>query len=208
MCAVAVLEAKFVNIAERSPVDVGKIPLQRFRLVRITCAASVLSPVHSQSESFAYPFKPKSSHFRTELYNLLSSVYERWQLSLLPFYLIFPCSSMCLCVWRARKRSTVFSMWQITFLQWCNGDNLLCLLFSSSLVFNLLCWLLSSTEMLQDMWSIPVMKLFSRKATVLNCFNSSVLRRKWLLCIRIADNILFLQLPSRVIESLLVVTEF
>lgn len=34
MCAVAVLEAKFVNIAERSPVDVGKIPLQRFRLVR------------------------------------------------------------------------------------------------------------------------------------------------------------------------------
>ncbi|KAH0618704.1 hypothetical protein JD844_018134 [Phrynosoma platyrhinos] len=32
MCAVAVLEAKFVNIAERSPVDVSKIPLQRFRL--------------------------------------------------------------------------------------------------------------------------------------------------------------------------------
>lgn len=33
MCAVAVLEAKFVNIADRSPVDVSKIPLQRFRLV-------------------------------------------------------------------------------------------------------------------------------------------------------------------------------
>lgn len=41
MCAVGVLEAKFVNIAERSPVDVGKIPLQRFRLVRITCASLV-----------------------------------------------------------------------------------------------------------------------------------------------------------------------
>lgn len=52
MCAVAVLEAKFVNIAERSPVDVGKIPLQRFRLVRITCAASVVSLVHSESEGF------------------------------------------------------------------------------------------------------------------------------------------------------------
>ncbi|RLW05786.1 hypothetical protein DV515_00004829 [Chloebia gouldiae] len=37
MCAVAVLEAKFVNIAERSPVDVGKIPLQRFRLKCIFC---------------------------------------------------------------------------------------------------------------------------------------------------------------------------
>lgn len=52
MCAVAVLEAKFVNIAERSPVDVGKIPLQRFRLVRITCTASVVSLVHSESEGF------------------------------------------------------------------------------------------------------------------------------------------------------------
>uniref|UniRef100_A0A8D0G9S4 Lysine-specific demethylase 4A n=1 Tax=Sphenodon punctatus TaxID=8508 RepID=A0A8D0G9S4_SPHPU len=37
MCAVTVLEAKFVNIAERSPVDVGKIPLQRFRLKCIFC---------------------------------------------------------------------------------------------------------------------------------------------------------------------------
>lgn len=50
MCAVAVLEAKFVNIAERSPVDVGKIPLQRFRLVRITCA----SLVGFQSDSSVY----------------------------------------------------------------------------------------------------------------------------------------------------------
>lgn len=33
-CAVAILEARFVNIAERSPVDVSKIPLPRFRLVR------------------------------------------------------------------------------------------------------------------------------------------------------------------------------
>ncbi|PKU46454.1 lysine-specific demethylase 4a [Limosa lapponica baueri] len=43
MCAVAVLEAKFVNIAERSPVDVGKIPLQRFRL-RAKAALQDLSP--------------------------------------------------------------------------------------------------------------------------------------------------------------------
>lgn len=32
-CAVAILEARFVNIAERSPVDVSKIPLPRFKLV-------------------------------------------------------------------------------------------------------------------------------------------------------------------------------
>ncbi|XP_039532600.1 lysine-specific demethylase 4A isoform X2 [Pimephales promelas] len=32
LCAVAVLEARFVNIAERSPVDLCKIPLQRFKL--------------------------------------------------------------------------------------------------------------------------------------------------------------------------------
>lgn len=45
MCAVGVLEAKFVNIAERSPVDVGKIPLQRFRLVRSTCASLLGFPL-------------------------------------------------------------------------------------------------------------------------------------------------------------------
>ncbi|PIO32119.1 hypothetical protein AB205_0088190, partial [Aquarana catesbeiana] len=32
MCAVAIAEAKFVNIAERRPVDISKIPLMRFRL--------------------------------------------------------------------------------------------------------------------------------------------------------------------------------
>uniref|UniRef100_A0A673JI82 [histone H3]-trimethyl-L-lysine(9) demethylase n=1 Tax=Sinocyclocheilus rhinocerous TaxID=307959 RepID=A0A673JI82_9TELE len=32
LCAVAVLEARFVNIAERSPVDLSNIPLQRFKL--------------------------------------------------------------------------------------------------------------------------------------------------------------------------------
>ncbi|KAJ6659448.1 hypothetical protein lerEdw1_018682 [Lerista edwardsae] len=37
LCAVAVLEARFVNIAERSPVDVSKIPLQRFRLKCVFC---------------------------------------------------------------------------------------------------------------------------------------------------------------------------
>lgn len=33
LCAVAVMEARFVNIAERSPVDLSGIPLQRFKLV-------------------------------------------------------------------------------------------------------------------------------------------------------------------------------
>ncbi|ETE65174.1 Lysine-specific demethylase 4A [Ophiophagus hannah] len=37
MCAVAVVEAKFINIAQRSPVDVSKIPLQRFRLKCVFC---------------------------------------------------------------------------------------------------------------------------------------------------------------------------
>ncbi|KAE8609864.1 hypothetical protein XENTR_v10011932 [Xenopus tropicalis] len=37
MCAVAVTEAKFVNIAERSPIDISKIPLQRFRLKCAFC---------------------------------------------------------------------------------------------------------------------------------------------------------------------------
>ncbi|KAM8929974.1 lysine-specific demethylase 4A [Pelodytes ibericus] len=37
MCAVAVAEAKFVNLAERSPVDISKIPLQRFRLKCAFC---------------------------------------------------------------------------------------------------------------------------------------------------------------------------
>ncbi|RXM35007.1 Lysine-specific demethylase 4A [Acipenser ruthenus] len=32
LCAVAVLEARFVNLAERSPVDLSGIPLQRFKL--------------------------------------------------------------------------------------------------------------------------------------------------------------------------------
>ncbi|XP_044056640.1 lysine-specific demethylase 4A isoform X3 [Siniperca chuatsi] len=34
LCAVAVLEARFVNITERSPVDLSGIPLQRFKLSR------------------------------------------------------------------------------------------------------------------------------------------------------------------------------
>uniref|UniRef100_A0A8C5WEE7 [histone H3]-trimethyl-L-lysine(9) demethylase n=1 Tax=Leptobrachium leishanense TaxID=445787 RepID=A0A8C5WEE7_9ANUR len=37
MCAVAVAEAKFVNIVERRPVDICKIPLQRFRLKCVFC---------------------------------------------------------------------------------------------------------------------------------------------------------------------------
>ncbi|XP_071387125.1 lysine-specific demethylase 4A-like [Centroberyx affinis] len=37
MCAVAVLEARFVNITERSPVDLSGIPLQRFKLKCYYC---------------------------------------------------------------------------------------------------------------------------------------------------------------------------
>uniref|UniRef100_A0A673JEY7 [histone H3]-trimethyl-L-lysine(9) demethylase n=1 Tax=Sinocyclocheilus rhinocerous TaxID=307959 RepID=A0A673JEY7_9TELE len=37
LCAVAVLEARFVNIAERSPVDLSGIPLQRFKLKCYYC---------------------------------------------------------------------------------------------------------------------------------------------------------------------------
>lgn len=36
LCAVAVLEARFINITERSPVDLSGIPLQRFKLVSST----------------------------------------------------------------------------------------------------------------------------------------------------------------------------
>ncbi|XP_069498511.1 lysine-specific demethylase 4A [Ambystoma mexicanum] len=37
MCAVAVLEAKFVDIAGRRPVDISKVPFQRFRLKCVFC---------------------------------------------------------------------------------------------------------------------------------------------------------------------------
>ena len=35
LCAITVLEACFVNITERSPIDLSAIPLPRFRLVRV-----------------------------------------------------------------------------------------------------------------------------------------------------------------------------
>lgn len=35
LCAITVLEARFVNITERSPIDLSGIPLPRFRLVRL-----------------------------------------------------------------------------------------------------------------------------------------------------------------------------
>lgn len=35
LCAITVLEARFVNITERSPIDLSAIPLPRFRLVRL-----------------------------------------------------------------------------------------------------------------------------------------------------------------------------
>ncbi|XP_028667320.1 lysine-specific demethylase 4A [Erpetoichthys calabaricus] len=41
LCAVAVLEARFVNIADRSPVDLSGIPLQRFKLKCYYCKKRV-----------------------------------------------------------------------------------------------------------------------------------------------------------------------
>lgn len=38
LCAITVLEARFVNISERSPIDLSAIPLPRFRLVRLRTA--------------------------------------------------------------------------------------------------------------------------------------------------------------------------
>ncbi len=42
LCAVAVLEARFVNITERSPVDLSGIPLQRFKLVSLINIPSLM----------------------------------------------------------------------------------------------------------------------------------------------------------------------
>lgn len=36
LCAITVLEARFVNVTERGPIDLSAIPLPRFRLVRLT----------------------------------------------------------------------------------------------------------------------------------------------------------------------------
>ncbi|MGH0169395.1 UNVERIFIED_CONTAM: hypothetical protein FKN15_062045 [Acipenser sinensis] len=41
LCAVAVLEARFVNLAERSPVDLSGIPLQRFKLPALTLTHTI-----------------------------------------------------------------------------------------------------------------------------------------------------------------------
>lgn len=51
LCAISVLEARFVNITERSPVDLSGIPLQRFKLVSVVsrepCAeASLYAIIH------------------------------------------------------------------------------------------------------------------------------------------------------------------
>lgn len=45
LCAITVLEARFVNITERSPIDLSAIPLPRFRLVRL---AFLLYLLHSR----------------------------------------------------------------------------------------------------------------------------------------------------------------
>lgn len=50
LCAVAVLEARFINITERSPVDLSGIPLQRFKLVSSNSSHTFLNelPFYSQ----------------------------------------------------------------------------------------------------------------------------------------------------------------
>lgn len=41
LCAITVLEARFVNITERGPIDLSAIPLPRFKLVRLTTVTAV-----------------------------------------------------------------------------------------------------------------------------------------------------------------------
>lgn len=42
LCAITVLEARFVNITRRSPIDLSAIPLPRFRLVRLCGSGTLL----------------------------------------------------------------------------------------------------------------------------------------------------------------------
>lgn len=51
LCAVAVLEARFVNVSERSPVDLSGIPLQRFKLVSPGSTRSVAMGQHLHVEA-------------------------------------------------------------------------------------------------------------------------------------------------------------
>lgn len=55
LCAVAVLEARFVNITERSPVDLSGIPLQRFKLVSSNSSHTFMNelPFHSRLKAGA-----------------------------------------------------------------------------------------------------------------------------------------------------------
>lgn len=75
LCAVAVLEARFMNITERSPVDLSGIPLQRFKLVKIPelcfptklvlcCRESgIFSLLWRQRFANVYLVQSKSLHF-------------------------------------------------------------------------------------------------------------------------------------------------
>lgn len=42
LCAITVLEARFINVIERAPVDLSAIPLPRFRLVRVALLINLL----------------------------------------------------------------------------------------------------------------------------------------------------------------------
>lgn len=59
LCAITVLEARFVNITERSPIDLSAIPLPRFRLVRATTLTGeclVTAVTKSLSKDYIYFF--------------------------------------------------------------------------------------------------------------------------------------------------------
>lgn len=52
LCAVAVLEARFVNVSERSPVDLSGIPLQRFKLVSAGSTRSLAIGPHLHLQAY------------------------------------------------------------------------------------------------------------------------------------------------------------
>jgi len=62
LCAVAVLEARFVNTTERSPVDLSGIPLQRFKLVSSNNSHTLMDKLslHSTLEAVLKINKPQT----------------------------------------------------------------------------------------------------------------------------------------------------
>ncbi|KFZ62087.1 Lysine-specific demethylase 4A, partial [Podiceps cristatus] len=122
MCAVAVLEAKFVNIAERSPVDVGKIPLQRFRLVRIPCAFLVVfqtvSPVCLESQRLCFSLQ---TYLLSRLHNLICSVHSLEAMVLKTFFIELLCKKLFFSSQRAKAALQDLSPGQIVISKHKNG---------------------------------------------------------------------------------------